>query len=38
MRKSRFTEHQTITVNKSVEVERTIKDVSSEAGILEATY
>lgn len=34
MRKARFTEHQIITVIKSVEAGRTVKDVCREAGIL----
>lgn len=38
MRKARFTEHQIITVMKSVEAARTVKDVCREAGISEATY
>ena len=38
MRKARFTEHQIITVLKSVEAGRTVKDVCSEAGISEASY
>ncbi|EPC5538530.1 IS3 family transposase [Salmonella enterica] len=38
MRKARFTEHQIITVIKSVEAGRTVKDVCREAGISEATY
>lgn len=33
MRKARFTEHQIITVLKSVEAGRTVKDVCREAGI-----
>ncbi|GLR09551.1 transposase [Mixta theicola] len=37
MRKARFTEHQIITVIKSVEAGRTVKDVCREAGITEAT-
>jgi putative transposase len=35
MRKARFTEHQIITVLKSVETGRTVKDVCREAGISE---
>ncbi|XUA18776.1 IS3 family transposase [Citrobacter sp. OP27] len=38
MRKARFTEHQIITVLKSVETGRTVKDVCREAGISEASY
>ncbi len=38
MRKARFTEHQIITVMKSVEVGSTFKDVCREAGISEASY
>ncbi len=38
MRKVSFTEHQIITVIKSVEVGRTVKDICREAGISEATY
>ncbi len=38
MRKARFTEHQIITVIKSVEAGRTVKDVCREAGIFEATW
>lgn len=38
MRKVRFTEHQIITVIKSVEAGRTVKDICREAGISEATY
>ncbi|MEG2269634.1 MAG: transposase, partial [Acinetobacter sp.] len=37
MRKARFTEHQIITVIKSVEAGRTVKDVFRETGISEAT-
>jgi putative transposase len=37
MRKARFTEHQIITVLKSVEAGRTVKDVCREAGISEAS-
>lgn len=37
MRKARFTEHPIITVIKSVEAGRTVKDVCREAGISEAT-
>ena len=36
MRKARFTEHQILTVLKSVEIGRTVKDVCREAGISEA--
>ncbi len=36
MRKARFTEHQIITVLKSVEAGRTVKDVCREAGLSEA--
>ena len=38
MRKPRFTEQQIITVIKSVETGRTVRDVCREAGIAEATY
>lgn len=38
MRKARFTEHQIITVLKSVEAGRTVKDVCREAAIFEASY
>lgn len=38
MRKARFTEHQIITVIKSVEAGRTVKDVCREASVSEATY
>lgn len=38
MRKVRFTEHQIIATLKSVEAGRTVKEVSREAGISEATY
>ena len=38
MRKARFTEHQIITVLKSVEAGRNVKDVCREAGISEASY
>lgn len=38
MRKARFTEHQIITVLKSAETGRTVKDVCREAGISEASY
>ncbi|HCB2340207.1 TPA: transposase, partial [Escherichia coli] len=37
MSKERFTEHKLITVIKSVEAERTVKDVCRETGISEAT-
>ncbi len=37
-RNVRFTEHQIITVIKSVEAGRTVKDICREAGISEATY
>ena len=36
MRRIRFTEHQIIAVLKSVEAERTVKDVCREAAISEA--
>ena len=38
MRKIRFTEHQIIAVLKSVEAERTVRDVCREAAISEASY
>ena len=38
IRKARFTEHQIIAVLKSVEAERTVKDVCREAAISEASY
>ncbi|EMG9490601.1 IS3 family transposase [Serratia marcescens] len=38
MCKARFTEHQIITVLKSVEAGRTVKDVCREAGISEASF
>lgn len=38
MRKIRFTEHQIITVLKSVEAGRTVKNVCREAAISEASY
>ncbi|WP_268745903.1 aspartate/glutamate racemase family protein [Pectobacterium brasiliense] len=38
MRKARFTEHQIITVLKSVEAGRTVKDACREAEISEASY
>ncbi|WP_420299874.1 IS3 family transposase [Edwardsiella tarda] len=38
MRKARFTEHQIISVIKSVEAGRTVKDICREVGISEATY
>ncbi len=38
MRKARFSEHQIITVLKSDEVGRTVKDVCREAGKSEASY
>ncbi|SUF22627.1 transposase family protein [Salmonella enterica] len=38
MRKIRFTEHQIIAVLKSMEAGRTVKDVSREAVISEASY
>lgn len=38
MRKVQFTEHQIITVRKSVEVGRIVKYVCREAGISEASY
>jgi transposase-like protein len=38
MRKAQFTGHQIITVLKSVEAGRTVKDVCRETGISEASY
>lgn len=38
MRKSRFTEHQIITILKAVDAGRTVKDVCREHGVSEATY
>ncbi|KML69139.1 transposase [Pectobacterium peruviense] len=38
MRKARFTEHQIISVLKSVEAGRTVKDVCREVSISEASY
>ncbi|KNZ86536.1 transposase [Morganella morganii] len=38
MRKARLTEHQIITVLKSVEAGRTVKDVCRETGISETSY
>ncbi len=38
MRKAGLLEHQIIAVMKSVEVERTVKDVCRDAGISEALY
>ena len=38
MHKARFTGYQMITVLKSVEAGRTVKDVCREAGISEASY
>ncbi|RYM56830.1 transposase [Serratia proteamaculans] len=38
MRKIRFTEHQIITVMKSVEAGRTVKDMCCEAAISEVSY
>lgn len=38
MRKARFTEHQIITVLKSVEAGRTVKDVCREAGISQKVH
>ncbi|ATC10082.1 hypothetical protein D9E92_22895 [Escherichia coli] len=38
MRKARFTEHEIVTVIKSVEAGRTVKDICREAGISEPTY
>lgn len=38
MRNGRFTEHQIITVLKSVEAGRTVKDVCRAAGISETSY
>ena len=37
MRKARFTKHKIITVLKSVEANRTVKDVCPEAGVFEAS-
>ena len=38
MRKARFTEHEIVTVIKSVEAGRPVKDICREAGISEPTY
>ena len=38
MRKARFTEHQIITVIKSVEAGRTVKDLCRKFGISKGTY
>ena len=38
MRKARFSEHQIITVLKSIEAGRTVKDVCREVDISEASY
>lgn len=38
MRKALFTEHQIIDILKSVEADRTVKDVCREAGISETSY
>ena len=38
MRKSRFTEHQIITILKEVEQGRSVKDVCREHSVSEATY
>lgn len=38
MKKSRFSEHQIITILKSVEAGRTVKDVCREHGISSATF
>ena len=38
MKKSRFSEHQIITILKEVEAGRTAKDVCREYGISNATY
>ena len=38
MKKSRFTEHQIITILKEVELGRSAKDVCREHGISNATY
>lgn len=38
MRKVRFTEHQIIAVLKSAEAGRTVKGISCEVGISEASY
>lgn len=38
MRKKRFTEHQIISILKSVESGRLVKDVCREHGIAESTY
>ena len=38
MKKSRFSEHQIITILKSVEADRTAKDVCREHGISSATF
>ena len=38
MRKSKFTEHQIITILKAVEAGRKVKDVCREHGVSEPTY
>lgn len=38
MHKARFTEHQIITVIKTVEAGRSVKDISREVSISKATY
>ena len=38
MRKAAFTEHQIITVLKSVEAGRTVRDICREAGFPETSY